>query len=425
MIGASPVAEPQGLQESGAARPGTVAATVSLRPWPYPYGAALAICSDLDETPTADDYFDMMRLLNTTAPTRLGTGVGLEVGNSIYFDMPPSQFSYWNGDDRARATVRALIQSGHIDCLHSFGDLATTRAHAGRALDDLARHDCTMKVWVDHAVAPSNFGADIMQGSGDVEGAAAFHADLTCGFGVEYVWRGRVTSVIGQDVPRRLGGIARWRHPAASSVTAAKEAAKGLLARAGSDKYGSHRTNDLVWESRLRSGQPVREFLRANPSWAGISVYETADGLGEVMTPGFLRRLVQRGGACVLYTHLGKMQQPGRSLVPAARAALEHLAVEFSSGSLLVTTTRRLLDFCSARRTVSWTVRTTGDGGARIDLSGSTGSLAGMTFYVDNPSRTTVMVDGAREVPVRVNPTDSSGRGSISIPWPRLNFPGI
>lgn len=420
-------------QESSTLRVQASAADVALRAWPYPYEAALAICSDLDETPTADDYFDMLRLLNTTGATRLGPGVGLEVGNSIYFDMPRAQFSYWNGDDRARAAIRALIQSGHVDCLHSFGDLATTRAHAGRALDELARHDCALRVWVDHAVAPTNFGADIMQGSGDVEGSAAYHADLTCGFGIEYVWRGRVTSVIGQDVPRRLGGIARWRHPAASSVTAAKEAAKGWLARAGSPKYDSHRANDLVWASGLRSGQAVYEFLRANPSWAGISVYETADGFGEVVTDGFLRRLVARGGACVLYTHLGKTRQPGRVLMPSAREALERTARAFSSGSLLVATTTRLLDFCRTRRAVTWKARLSDDGGVKIDLTtgpSRAGSiddraLAGLTFYAANPARTTLMVNGRRELPVRQNPKDSSGRASISVPWPRLEFPGV
>src|SRR5262245_45479097 len=151
MIGTQVVETPNHSDRGRAgARAQSAASEVMLRPWPYPYEAALAICSDLDETPTAGDYFDMMRLLNTTEPTRLGRGVGLEVGNSIYFDMPPSQFSYWNADDRARASVRALIQSGHVDCLHSFGDLATTRTHAGRALDELARHDCALKVWIDH-----------------------------------------------------------------------------------------------------------------------------------------------------------------------------------------------------------------------------------------------------------------------------------
>jgi hypothetical protein len=236
-----------------------------------------------------------------------------------------------------------------------------------------------------------------------------------------------VTSVIGQDVPRRLGGIARWRHPAASSVTAAKEAAKAWLARAGSAKYDSHRANDLIWASRLRSRQPVHEFLRANPSWAGISVHETADGLGEVVTNEFLRTLVTRGGACILYTHLGKMHQPGRVLVPSAREALDRTADAFSSGRLLVTTTKRLLDFCRARRTVTWTAESLDDGRVKIDLRtpSASSTLAGLTFHVANPSRTTLTVDGQRELPIRQNPKDSSGRASISVPWPRLEFPGI
>jgi hypothetical protein len=234
--------------------PAARAAGVSLRPFPFPYRAALAICSDLDETPSAVAYLETARFLNTTEPTALGTGVGLEAGNTIYFDMPAGQFSYWNADDRGRGEVRALIRSGHVDCLHSFGDLATTRAHAGRALDELARHDCALGVWVDHGVAVSNFGADIMQGQGDVVGSAAYHADLTMDFGIQYVWRGRVTSVIGQNVPRRLAAIASRAHPVASAVTVLKESAKGALARLGSAKYRAHGSNDLAWSSQLRSG---------------------------------------------------------------------------------------------------------------------------------------------------------------------------
>ena len=131
----------------------------------------LAICSDLDETPDPGVYWQTMRFLNTTEATPMGPGVGLEVGNSIYFDMPPGQLAYWNTDDAGRAMLRTLLRSGHIDCLHSFGDLAATRRHAGRALDELARHDCRVAVWVDHAVAPSNLGSDIDTGLPAANGA--------------------------------------------------------------------------------------------------------------------------------------------------------------------------------------------------------------------------------------------------------------
>ena len=72
-----------------------------------------------------------------------------------------------------------------------------------------------------------------MRGSGDLKGAEAYHADLTLGYGIHYIWRGRVTSVIGQELPLSFSGLFHGRHPVASSVTTAKEIAKVLLARPG------------------------------------------------------------------------------------------------------------------------------------------------------------------------------------------------
>jgi len=92
--------------------PNLVDVDVRLRQLPYPYLAMMVICSDLDETPDRDVYYEIMRFLNTTEETDMGPGVGLEVGNSIYFDMPPDQFAYWNTDDVGREMVRTLIRSG-------------------------------------------------------------------------------------------------------------------------------------------------------------------------------------------------------------------------------------------------------------------------------------------------------------------------
>src|SRR6267154_4889527 len=100
------ITEPSGLS----AVDSQLSTRVKSRRFPYPFSAALAICSDLDETPDADTYFELMRFLNTTDDTSMGPGVGLEVGNSIYFDMPPGHFSYWNTDDKNREKIRALIK---------------------------------------------------------------------------------------------------------------------------------------------------------------------------------------------------------------------------------------------------------------------------------------------------------------------------
>ncbi|HEX3716442.1 MAG TPA: hypothetical protein VH595_00610 [Verrucomicrobiae bacterium] len=305
--------------------------------------AALAICSDLDETPDADTYFELMRFLNTTENTSMGPGVGLEIGNSIYFDMAPGRFSYWNTSEENREKIRKLVRSGHIDCLHSFGDLATTRAHAARALEELERHDCRLKVWVDHSKAPTNFGSDIMHGHGDDPKHAAYHADLTIAHGIRYIWRGRVTSVIGQARPFSLEGIANWRRPLASARTLAKEAVKQALACSGNAKYRLHRANQLVQSARLRNGcDKTVEFLRCNPHFSGVSCGDTGDGIAEVLTENFLKRLIERKGACILYTHLGKLNGK-RQFSEATVQAFRRLAQYQQSGRIAVMTTSRLL----------------------------------------------------------------------------------
>lgn len=313
----------------------------------------LAICSDLDETPDAETYFELMRFLNTTDDTSMGRGVGLEVGNTIYFDMAPGQFSYWNATDKEREKIRTLIRSGHIDCIHSFGDLATTRGHAARALEELERHDCRIAVWVDHAVAPTNFGSDIMRGHGDEPGHPAYHADLTMAYGVRYVWRGRVSSVIGQNRKVSFGGIADWSRPLQSLRTIGKEAAKQILARTGAPKYRLHAANRILQPATLRSGQKVFEFLRCNPHWNGVSSHDTGYGIAEVLNDRFLQRLVEREGSCILYTHLGKLRGK-RGFEEETVKAFRRLARYHHAGEILVTTTRRLLDFNNSPTAEQW-----------------------------------------------------------------------
>ena len=419
--------------DTGTARgPNPAQAPAAFRRLPFRTSAMLAICSDLDETPDADLYYECMRFLNTTEDTRFGRGVGLEVGNSVYFDAMPGQFGYWTTDDRGREMARALMRSGHIDCLHSYGDLATTRAHAGRALAELARYGCGLQVWVDHATAPTNFGADIMRGHGDLRGAAAYHADLTCEFGIKYVWRGRVTSVIGQDVPASLGGLYNAARPLRSAVTVAKEAAKHALARVGNAKYEAHSGNAILKNATLRSGQPVYEFLRFNPHWGGVSCGDTADGLGDALSERTLSRLLHRTGMGILYTHLGKIRNPRDPFPASARDSLFRLAGHAAGGRLLITTTRRLLGYCRALREARVVRIERGDGehvdirldGIVWDGHGPT-DLDGLTVPVAHPETTRVSVNGREVRDVVRTPGDSTGPGAVALPWRQLPFPRV
>jgi hypothetical protein len=392
---------------------------------PYPYRAMLAICSDLDETPDGAVYYEIMRYLNTTESTSMGPGVGLEVGNTIYFDMPPGQFAYWSADEPGREMVRTLIRSGHIDCLHSFGDLATSRQHVERALDELVRHDCRLSVWIDHATAPTNFGSDIMQGQGDVPESPVYHADLTCDYGLQYVWRGRVTSVIGQDVDREFSPIWSAKHPFSSAQTLGKELLKNCLARCGSNKYSMHRTNALARETSLRSGQPVTEFIRCNPYWGGVGKAATAGGLAEVLVDNYFSTLSENGGFSILYTHLGKITNLREPFELPTRKGWDLLASYYRNGQILVSTTKRLLTYRNAVKKAQLASSMDGEWQTvQINSDSPVADLAGMTIYVNDPAKTRVFANNHEMTNLRRNPADSSGRPSVSVPWVPLQFPG-
>lgn len=391
----------------------------------------LAICSDLDETPDSGAYISVARFLNTTSETPLGRGVGLEVGNTIYFDMPNDQFAYWNTDDASRELVRNMIRSGHIDCFHSFGDLAKTRGHAERALEELERHGCRIECWIDHSKAPTNVGPDIMMGTGDVPGSPAYHTDLTYAHGVRFFWRGRVTSVIGQNRDRSLRRLFSLRNPLVSARTMATEAMKGALAGMGSRKYAMHGINDVIRPITLRDARPVFEFMRCNPYWGGVSRAETADGLADVLTDSFLKRLVERQGVCILYTHLGKSRNPTIPLTQGTITALRRLLDAADRCDVLVATTRRLLGYCLTAQHVAAEV--IDDGGREIVRLDTTAlklhdvscDLSGITICVKDSVNARLFVDGTEAVDIQRNPEDELGCQSISVPWRPLSFPNV
>ena len=405
---------------------------IQLRRIPYPYKAMLAICSDLDETPDRNVYWQIMRFLNTTEETAMGTGAGLEVGNSIYFDMPQSQFAYWNTDDSGREMIQALIRSGHIDCLHSYGDLAVKRQHVAKALEELDKNGCKLQVWVDHGTAPTNFGSDIMQGHGDEPGHEAYHADLTTDYGIKYIWRGRVTSIIGQDTPTKLGGIFEKRHPIVSGRTMVKETAKKFIGRSLNKKYFMHRSNQILQQVALRDGRNAYEFMRCNPHWRGVSYCDQGRHIEKVLTEEMLNRLITRGGICILYTHLGKIDNPKIPFSPEAVESFHKLQELHRNGKILVTTTRRLLtynlivhtiNFDYTEDKISQCINITTDKNSIYRISES--DLDGLTFYVPVPEATRMIIDGREVTDIQRNKPDHTGWPSISIPWPALEFPEV
>jgi hypothetical protein len=195
-----------------------------------------------------------------------------------------------------------------------------------------------------------------------------------------------------------------------------------------------HRPNQTLRISALRDERCVYEFMRCNPHWGGLSSCDQGRYFGEVLTDDMLDLLIERGGTCVLYTHLGKIDDPHVPFNKKAVEAFRRLAEHFRTGKILVTTTRRLLGYRRAVQEVTYTSHQEGNR-LRIDLSTETSEnwagklladdLAGLTFYVPDPRTTCVTIDGQPVAKIERNAPDHTGRASISLSRPALEFPGI
>jgi hypothetical protein len=400
---------------------------VSLRKYPYPYSAMLAICSDLDETPNKEIYFETARYLNTTEDTLLGKGIGIEVGNTIYFDMPAHNFSYTNTDDDGRKKVQQLIQSGHIDCLHSFGDFVNSREKIEQYWDDIRQGERKIEVWVDHAQAPTNLDNGIMQGQGAIPDTTAYHTDLTVKIGaLPFIWKGRVTSCVAQNVKRSYASIFNKKEISKSSKTIFLEFVKGWLARLGNKKYAMHKANKVLRKTQLVDGTPVLEFMRCNPSWGGVSMFDTARGIDQVLTKSVLDTLVKNKGCSVFYSHLGKVYSEKSPFQDKTRQAFELLASYQNNKQILTATTRRLLGYLRNMEYLRFTTETISNQ-VHIYLTtiASENDLQGLTWYVPADKEYVLWINGKKNISLIKNAADECGRHSVSIPWIELHFPNI
>lgn len=401
---------------------------IELRKYPYPYRAMLSICSDLDETPNQDIYFETARYLNTSEETLLGKGVALEVGNTIYFDMPEHNFSYTNTDDDGRKKIHQLIDSGHIDCLHSFGDFVCERQTIELYWQKIQSGKRPIEVWVDHARAPSNLDNDIMAGFGAIPGAAAYHSDLTVQSGLlAFIWKGRVSSIVAQNVSRSYRGIFNRLNIKDSCKTIALEFIKAWLARLGSVKYAMHKTNKVLRETKLVDGSSVLEFMRCNPSWQGVSSFDTARGIHNILTKTVLDTLVKQQGCSIFYSHLGKVNSKASPFTDDTCQAFELLKKYQTDKQILVTTTRRLLGYLRSKERLTFNCVQNGDETYINVQSGfSLEDLQGLTWYCDNPRLVHMFINGQDITPqLQINPKDYTNRSSLSLAWLPLNFPKL
>ena len=414
---------------------------VELRKFPYPYKSALAICSDIDQTPSIEEFITIQRFLNTDLETESGPGLNLDIGNSFWFyndylehlRIPGSE--YTGGIDSGLSLfcgltdslndyaliLLSLIKSGYIDCLHSyghFGEERFTRHLAQRACEFQERESLSVDVYINHGAHGTNRQnlGDASWFLGDNPGSKYYHTDLSVRSGMKFIWRGQLTHCIGQD------GDFSWIN-----------FLKNLYEWYQDFGYtGQEFPNDnkLVHIYRLDDSTDVFEFVRYVNPW-GKYPEATEENIIHQLGPEQVDDLIENRGFMIFYTHFGRNGgEPylSRSTIEALRFIEE----KYEKNELLVTTTSKLLNYYIHTKYLYWHQEKSNDtifisidsiaNSVEGNFIPSESDLAGLTFYVPRNQHIVLQLAG-REIDYTANGGDETGRVSISIPWRRLSLP--
>ncbi len=365
-----------------------------LADFPRPYGAMLAICSDIDGS-TLESFQRYHSYLNQSFwNDAVGDyGLGLDVADSfwIYGGETENAFSVFQGyDTEDPAGLNDICwywKQGYIDSLHSFGDfsggVSPERDYAALGWSLLREAGMEIPVFINHGSDSNrlNFGGYTERGlmryqAGDDPDSPYYHTDLTLAAGVRYVWASEGSSRFGMDTPlylielrdgQKVWGFERYTHE---------------------EKLGK---NDWVW---------------------------TPSRLWEELSEAHLAEIVDKGQFAIVAQHLGSddILSYEKNIY-----ALKRLKAYQDEGKILVARTSRLLNYALARDYLRYAV-TIEDGSALVEILELADPATGSRVpALDEIRGICFLLPGCTDCEVRLNgaPLEalSHGVGADGVPY--------
>jgi hypothetical protein len=366
---------------------------IRLRKYPFPFSAALAICSDPDSTRDIEAYMKFHE--------RLGR-MGLEISDGLFLQSA-SLVSFLDASGRVDPRIAGMARLGQVDTVHSFAELNEEDAGCGaltRGLEGLTSQDVPVEIWSNHSRSRFN----LLSGEGDVRGSRYYHADRLSACGVRFIWAGGITPIWGQDSPVGPAQLLDvLRHPAGTDRIVLRSLL-GILAKLILSHccpgLAAYRGNRLLRPVTARDGTRFWSFMRYGRRLARDDRFMH---LADILSGERLDALIRRNAAAIVYTHFGKSngalsftsgQCVSRIFAPLARRSCR----------IWVSPTSRLLRYMVTRDHLDWAL----DGAAgELSIRGISDPVTGrreatprdvegITFCSDRCDLTFKLPPGAR-----------------------------
>jgi hypothetical protein len=318
--------------------------------YPYPYTAWFTIANDPDNT-LEKDWEELHQFI--------WEELQLPISNSLfvksYNQNLPNQV---NLSDQPYIAERQ-----QHDIIHTWGDYMHSRSKgfdrkdAEEAVEILNKHNVHPKVWIDHAQFLGNLLHNNSLGatpfkkdqSGHRYKVFEYSLDLIHKIGIRYVWDGEISSVIGQD--RIPYSKEYFKKTSSSSLKAAVKHTLHKLKRKFNSSYKRNTSSFDNSQYKLHEFPDGRKFY----TFPRYGTWKDADiaGLGNILSEEKMNALVQMGGTCIAYTHLGK--RPFENIIKKqhipekTRTALKHVSQLYHDKMLMISPLGELLDYLVIR----------------------------------------------------------------------------
>ncbi|QTA83315.1 Uncharacterized protein dnl_57150 [Desulfonema limicola] len=406
--------------------------SITIRPFPYPYKAGLAICSDID-TCDRTSFLKIHRYLNLE--------LGLPVSDSFFpLGQDPGQMAYFLKDGKTPSPDAPLIcraiQDGLIDSIHSWGDFNGSppdpfflKNLAKNMTNALNAESIKIRIWINHG-DPCNYQNFIVRlqpdnYKGDDPDSPYYTADLLDDLGINYYWW---SELAGWPLSGKWNRYSPGLWPRLG-INALKNMVKSFIIKEKFRNRTSEQLTDLMLPFTLRDGRKLMAFTRfCYPPESKIAA--TRYTLRHSLGINQLQKLINQQGYMVLYTHLAlpELWKPGKSFFPNPdQKALKGLARYYNNGKIWVASTLSLLNYYNTSRNLVWKSRTFGEkhiitiqyinDPCRGQRTPESHELAGICFYCPEPENTHIFLN-KKQLNTQINKPDHTGKPSLALALP-------
>ena len=438
---------------------------ISIRKYPYPYKCLLSINNDTDGFHYSS-FKSFHEFVNGKKSTIFGQGLNLEISDSFWIYSKRNVSLYknhpWESNKKNKyfEEILELCRLGILDTLHGFGDWVEDfnleRKQIDKILNFLSKNNVNLEVYVNHGgynMSHNYAGIWSYYQQADNINHKSYCFDLLIKYGFKYFWAdpfyeftkfGDNLNFNDKDFKFYLKQYDFSKflfRPSPKDFTKSEEVLN-KFDKKSLNNYKRDLFNRTLIKNISRDG--IKNFMFKR--FRGIDGPTSSNFVIQV-NPENLDALERLEGTIIIYQHFGIKRAilmgkghesqgytTDKNVLDFNNiAAFKLLAKRYNEGRILVTTTRKLLNYIRVRDYLDFNINNIQDQ-TFINIKGincpvygyqkiEKNMLSGVTFQIKNINKIPIVLLNNKKLKINKIIDKKNGNTFIYFPWKKIDWP--